>query len=101
MHKRLYRGLMIAGMFLAGSYLFASGSLGCGSLASEAAISSTDMCFIFDCTNGIFGGLIDPCANVYGTDTGNPEQGQAGTFAGPSSGPFFADCPTDETTGGG
>ena len=100
MHKRLYRGLMIAGMFLAGSYLFASGSLGCGSLASEAAISSTDMCFIFDCTNGIFGGLIDPCANVYGTDTGNPDVGGAGGFAGPFSGPLFADCPTDDTAGG-
>ena len=102
MRKRVSRCLVVAGIILSGTYLFASGSLGCGSLASEAAISATDMCFIFDCTNGAFGGLIDPCGTVSGTDTNAGEGGgQGGDYIGPSSGPLFADCPTVDTVGGG
>ena len=100
MRKRVSRYVMVASTVLAGSYLLSSGNLGCGSLSSEAALSSADMCFIFDCTNGAFGGLIDPCATIQGTDTGNPDQGQGGNFAGPFTGPLFADCPTEEGAGG-
>jgi hypothetical protein len=101
MHKRLYRGLVIAGMFLTGGYLFAGGSLGCGSMASEAGIASTDMCFIFDCTNGAFGGLLDPCGTMVGSDIGRGTGtgGGTGNYEGPRTGPLFADCPTDETPG--
>ena len=99
MHKRLYRGLVIAGMALSGSYLFTSGNLTCGSVASEAGIATMDMCFIFDCTNGAFGGLLDPCGTVVGSDTGGDTSGGTGSYEGPRTGPLFADCPTDETPG--
>ena len=75
MRKRVSRIAVIAAMTLSGSYLFASGNLACGSMGSEAGIGTADMCFIFDCTNGAFGGLLDPCADVAGSDTGNPDQG--------------------------
>jgi hypothetical protein len=58
-----------------------------------------DMCFIFDCTNGAFGGLLDPCETVAGSDTGDPGEGTGAGYAGPATGPLFADCPTDETPG--
>ena len=97
MRKRVSRIAVIAAMTLSGSYLFASGNLACGSMGSEAGIGTADMCFIFDCTNGAFGGLLDPCADVAGSDTGNPDQG--GAYAGPRTGSFFADCPTDDGPG--
>jgi hypothetical protein len=99
MRKRVSRIAVIAAMTLSGSYLFASGNLACGSMGTEAGIGTADMCFIFDCTNGAFGGLLDPCANVPGSDTGNPDQGGGG-YEGPRTGSFFADCPTDDDQGG-
>ncbi len=101
MRKRNSRYLVVSGMILSGAYLFAGGSMSCGSLAGEAGVAAVDMCFIFDCTNGAFGGLIDPCGTVPGTDTNAGAGGGQGTgFVGPSSGPLFADCPVEETAGG-
>lgn len=58
---------------------------GCTSFLAESTLTSADFCFIFDCTNGIFGGTIDPCSGV-----GSGDQ----TFEGQQTGtPFFADCP--------
>jgi hypothetical protein len=101
MRNRISRCIAIASVVLSGGYLFASGNFACGSTGAEGAISSVDMCFIFDCTNGILGGLIDPCGDVVGTDT-NPGEGGGGggTYQGPRTGPLFADCPTDTATGG-
>lgn len=91
MKKRKTRLWVGACLALSGAYLFQSGNLSCGSFFSEAAISSVDMCFIFDCTSGAFGGLLDPCGTTGGTDTNGENAGNAG-FAGPNSGPFFSDC---------
>ncbi|MFQ5489797.1 MAG: hypothetical protein ACE5GE_03655 [Phycisphaerae bacterium] len=98
MHKRKNRILIGGCLLLSGTYLFASGNLACGSLFSEAAVSAVDMCFIFDCTTGALGGLIDPCGTTGSTDTnsggagGGGGGGRGGTFVGSNSGPFFADC---------
>lgn len=100
MRNRLTRIAVATCTLFGGGYLFASGNLSCGSFATEAAVSAVDMCFIFDCTNGAFGGLIDPCATTQGTDTsgaGGGGGGQGGVFTGPGTGTFFADCPTDGT----
>ena len=96
MRRRLSRVALVTSMVLGGTYLFAGGNLVCGSTLSEASIASVDMCFVFDCTNGIFGGLIQPCSSVVGVDT-NPDSGTGDGFPGPTTGTFFADCPTDDT----
>ena len=90
------RILVAAGLVTSGAYLCASGTLGCGSLAADAAISAVDMCFIFDCTNGAIGGLLDPCEEVGGPDGGGDEGGGAGAGVGADVSTFFADCPTEE-----
>ena len=92
MRKQGSRILVAVCVLLSGAYLCAGGNVACGSLASEAAFSAADMCFIFDCTDGMFGGLIDPCANIRGTD------GPTGDFAeGEIPGnPLFVDCLTLE-----
>lgn len=93
MKKRKTRLWVGACMALSGGYLFASGNLSCGSFFTEAAISSVDMCFIFDCTSGAFGGLLDPCGTTGGTDTNsNNDPGGGIGFPGPNNGPFFSDC---------
>jgi len=94
MRKRGSRILVAMGVLLSGAYLCASGTLGCGSLAADSAVSAMDMCFIFDCTGGAIGGLIDPCAYVGGSDRGGDE---GGVGAEETGGPFFADCPTEES----
>lgn len=53
-------------LVLAGSagILFASGSgLACTSLFGEQAMSTADLCFIFDCQNGALGGAIEFCSD--------------------------------------
>lgn len=34
---------------------------GCRPFAANGITSAVDMCYLFDCENGFFGGLIDPC----------------------------------------
>lgn len=36
----------------------------CGRFASNGLVSSIDFCFLLDCENGFFGGVIDPCGNA-------------------------------------
>ncbi len=90
------RILVVAGLVTSGAYLCASGNLGCGSLAADAAISAVDMCFIFDCTDGAIGGLLDPCEEVSGPDGGGGEGGGTGAGVGEDINTFFADCETVE-----
>ena len=54
----------------------------CSSFAGESALLMTDFCFIFDCTNGILGGTIDPCAAGIGIN-GDPDNLE----------PLLIDCP--------
>ena len=87
MSRRRSRIWVAMCLALSGAYLCTSGNLTCGSFGADAAVSSTDMCFMFDCDEGIFGGIIDPCTEVGGRGSGT------------TSGTFFADCPPPE--GGG
>ena len=106
MGRRVSRGLVVTGLILASSYLFAGGNMTCGSVSAEAAISSVDMCFVFDCTNGAFGGLLDPCGTIVGSDitgggaTGGGGGGTGGSYEGPRTGALFADCPATDVVGG-
>ena len=65
--------------------MLASGDLSCASLGFESALSSTNFCFLFNCNEGAFGGLIDFCAPVsFRSFVGNAEQAE--------DAPFLADC---------
>ena len=54
----------------------------CASFASEQVFRTVDFCFLFDCQNGAFGGLIDPCPD--------PGTGDDSTIN------LFVDCPVVE-----
>ena len=81
------RKAIAAMTLLAGSgFVMAGPGTGCSSYVVDAALVATDMCFIFDCQNGILGGTIDPCSGIgSGNQTG---EGQTGL-------PLFTDCPTN------
>ncbi len=87
--KRVVRGAIVLSLILSGAYLCTSGTATCGSVAGTSAMSAIDFCFMFDCTNGALGGLVDPCADVGEVDdTG----GSTGEGTGVLGGPFFTDC---------
>jgi len=97
MPRRKSRIRMAACLILGGAYLCAGGNLTCGSFGADAAVSALDMCFMFDCTSGILGGVIDPCGQIGGSDSGTNTTGQTGDTV--SGGTFFADCPENVTGG--
>jgi hypothetical protein len=41
---------------------------GCGSFYAHGAVSGVDFCFLLNCDNGFFGGLVQPCG-----DPNNPD----------------------------
>ena len=58
-------------LFLAGGVLFSTNGTNAGlaSCQASAALSSIDFCFVFDCGNGAFGGLLQFCnVSSDGTD---------------------------------
>ncbi|HSW44036.1 MAG TPA: hypothetical protein VLM89_00520 [Phycisphaerae bacterium] len=70
MKHRTTRILMWLALGLGGSTVFqtigftnSSGAVsgGCRDFSLNGATSAVDMCFLLDCQNGFFGGLIDPC----------------------------------------
>ena len=80
MRSRMQRIAVLLALLAGGGSLMVSSNLGCESFAGESLMTSLDFCFIFDCTNGIFGGVVQPCQQ--GVDTeGNP------------TGTLFLDCP--------
>jgi len=101
MKRRAYRFMMWLLMAAAGATLFqtyplypisgdtGTGFYGCTRFAANSTGNVIDWCWLLDCQNGFFGGLIDPCAD-------------------PSSSPWLLDCAnytgdtdtTDTTTGG-
>ena len=91
--KRVIRTAVAISLVASGAYLCTSGPLACGSLGAEGALSAIDFCFMFDCTNGAVGGLIDPCA-IVGVDPEDTTSDAIGTYGGP----LFADCVNVEET---
>jgi len=78
-------GTMV-GLLAGGGYMLAGPGTGCSSYLGESVLVATDMCFIFDCQNGILGGVFNPCSGV---GSGNQ------TVEGGTQLPFFTDCPTN------
>jgi len=80
MSRRKQRWLVWLAMFFGGATLFQSVGFtttgtnpSCYRFTSNGVLSATNFCFLFDCQNGFFGGLVDPCAD-------------------PSQGATFLDC---------
>jgi hypothetical protein len=53
---------------------------GCARFTDDGVVSSIDFCYLLDCQNGFFGGIIDPCPG--------------------GTGDLLVDCPTTGTTAG-
>ena len=54
--------------------VFGQGGIGCAELFADAAAAGVDFCFLLNCQEGFFNGLVQPC---------DPEAGFT----------FFIDCP--------
>jgi len=79
--RRTSRRIVVGvGMAAAGAYLLAGPGTSCSSYVGETLFTTTDLCFIFDCQNGILGGTIDPCAGLQDGDQSGEQ-------------PLFTDCP--------
>jgi hypothetical protein len=68
--RKVQLGLLVG---LTGT-VFGQGSIGCAELALDANLAGTDFCFLFNCQEGFFSGVIQPC---------DPEAGFT----------LFIDCP--------
>ena len=78
----------VIGAFVSAGIIYGGSGIACASYGAEAALSSIDFCFLLDCQNGAFGGLIDPCnpgGFVLGRDEGLVQEG----------GPVLFDCPVN------
>ena len=93
MRSRRLRTKLAVAAFAASGVM--GGFVGCASLGAESLSGAVDFCFLFDCTDGIFGGLIDPCSPVFSrpqtpgfiaADVNTPE----------TDGNLFSDCPDDQ-----
>lgn len=71
MRSRYRRLAASVGLIVAGGMLLAAPGSGCFSFTGETLTSMTDFCFIFDCTNGVLGGTIQPCAPQTDFETGD------------------------------
>lgn len=82
MRKRHVRwAASLAAMTLAGMTY----QLGCTGFLSDQLLRTTDFCFLFDCQNGAFAGLFDPCPqNVIVSDADSDIEGNTN---------LFVDCP--------
>lgn len=83
MRRHTRRTLVWLAMMLTGATVFqtsaftgttGAGNHGCGRFMSNGLLSSVDFCYLLDCENGFFGGVVDPCSD-------------------PSSGALLLDCP--------
>ncbi|GMU36334.1 MAG: hypothetical protein EDS66_11040 [Planctomycetota bacterium] len=84
-------------MVTLGGLVLASNGVGaCASMGLESAAGAVDFCFLFDCTDGIFGGLIDPCAPIFSRPSTPGFIAQDPNKNGTSEGPLFMDCPDDD-----
>lgn len=74
---RWRRKAAVMGLLVGTSVLFASGALNCTSYAVQQTLSTLDFCFLLDCQNGAFGGLLDPCGQgglLIGNDLGSVQE---------------------------
>lgn len=87
--RRILRRLgIVAGCSAVGGVLLAGPGTGCLPVVGEIVGDSIDFCFIFDCQNGILGGVVNPC-----TDPVIPVQAGREIVTTPAIGPLFVDCP--------
>ncbi len=77
MSDRVKRWLMLALLTAGGTVLFQGNWAACTRFTADWTATSANWCFVFDCQNGIYGGLIDPCAG---------------------SNPLLVDCPATTAT---
>ncbi len=84
MRRTVRRAMTAMTAVTAGGYLMAGPGTSCSSYVGESTFVAADMCFIFDCQNGIFGGTFDPCSGVGSGDN---------TVEGQTAPPLFTDCP--------
>ena len=90
MRRKLRRVAAVAAIISAGGMLMQTSNFACESFAGESLFTATDTCFIFDCQNGAFGGLLQPCGVALNPNPADPL----------SSGPFFSDCVPGVSNGG-
>jgi hypothetical protein len=57
----------------------------CVGFAADQLQRTVNFCFLFDCQNGAFGGLLDPCPGVEVGEEGNTHN-------------LFIDCSEDDAT---
>ncbi len=84
---RSKRALTVLGLLGGMGVLLSGPATSCTSFTGRSLLVAADMCFIFDCQNGAFGGTVDPCSGV---GSGNQ------TNEGQNALPFFTDCPTNQ-----
>ena len=65
----LYQGIGFTTGYLPlfGGVIGGQSGTGCARFASNGLATSVDFCFVFDCQNGFFGGIVDPCAGGTGS----------------------------------
>jgi len=65
------------GLLVSTGVLCAGGALVCGQGGVQRTLSTLDFCFLLDCQNGAFGGLLDPCGQgglLVANDQGNVQE---------------------------
>ncbi|MCK4660410.1 MAG: hypothetical protein KAV82_12880 [Phycisphaerae bacterium] len=67
MRNHRCKRFVMLGLVVTTGMVFAGSGLACASLAFDQAAESADFCFLFDCRQGAYGGLVDFC------DPDNPE----------------------------
>jgi len=74
---RRRRKSVVLGLLAGTGILFVSGGLTCTSYGLQQTLSTLDFCFLLDCQNGAFGGLLDLCGEgglLVGNDIGSAQE---------------------------
>ena len=61
MRSHRVRTWALLGLVATGGMVFAGSGAACASMAFDQTASATDFCFLFDCQQGAFGGLVQFC----------------------------------------
>lgn len=88
MRRKLRRVASVAAVAGAGGVMLISPNFSCESFAGESLFTAVNTCFIFDCQNGAFGGLLNPCdtPSIFAPAGGESQIDPS------EQGPLFADC---------